>query len=357
MDKLHFVRKTTNEETIVRDEELKFDSTQKYYKDITEALHIDDFPLICVNTIEKKTYMMQLSGGQCYLVFNHYLLECMHVLNQFVCGKEFSKPLESFFYKIVSEECYNCNRILTAITFAGKYIEHIDEVIQQYLEAPFLEQIPDYLFVQQSFLIAHELFHFYLHRNPESYDKGLNSKTRYLKSIYEYVNNKHTEVAGFIEKAIKSPTMIEECLCDSTALIQAIDVGIKIGKLDVVESGISVAIALMNQYIISTIQDTVKHVGEISYEGLQNLFNFRLQHIKMFTEQYIKKYYSKEESQIYQEKVESIQGIWLNKVFTPVMYLLVDISPILKESQVCNSKTHEEIKDAENVLKKIYNMY
>ena len=55
MDKLDFVKKTIIEETVVRDEVLNNDATQQYYTDLTEALQIKEFPLICVNTIEKKT--------------------------------------------------------------------------------------------------------------------------------------------------------------------------------------------------------------------------------------------------------------------------------------------------------------
>ena len=165
--------------------------------------------------------------------------------------------------------------------------------------------------------------------NPESDKEVLSSKARFLQNIYEYVFIRNADTAAFMNKAIKSNKMVEECLCDSTAVIQAIDVGIKVGKLDVVESGVSVALALMNQYTISTMQDVVKHSGDISYERMQNLFNFRLLHIKAFTEQYIRKYYSDEEVQSYREEVESVHGKWLEKVFAPVMYLLVEINPIL----------------------------
>lgn len=353
MNKLNFVKKTIIEKTIVRDELVNYDATQQYYKDLTEALQIKDFPLIYVNTIEKKTYMIQLSGGQCYLVFDRYLLDCMHLLNQFVLGEDKTKQLESFFYKTISEECYTCNRILTALKFAGTYMENIDDVIQEYMDERFAEEIPEYLFVQQAFLIAHELFHFYLHRNSESHDESLSSKARYLNNIYEDVNNKRTEVADFIDKAIKSHKMVEECLCDSTALIQAIDVGIKVGKLDIVESGVSAALALMNQYVISTIQDAVKHSGDIQYERLQNLFNFRVLHIKAFTEQYIKELYSEEEAQSYKEKVEAIHSMWLNRVYTPIMYLLVDINSILKKSKVNDLEIHQD-KEAKSVLKRVY---
>lgn len=355
MDKLDFVKKTIIDGTIVRDEVLNNEAIQQYYNNLVEALQIDGFPLISINTIEKKTYMIQESCGQCYLVFDHYLLDCMHLLNQFVFAEDKTKQLETFFYKTVSEECYTQHKISSSINFAGKYMQNIDYVIKHYMEEHFAEQIPEYLFVQQAFLIAHELFHFYLHKSPEGHEEVMSSKAKYLRSIYEYVLIRHSDIAVFMEKTIKNPKLVEECLCDSTAVIQAIDVGIKAGKLDVAESGLSAALALMNQYIISTIQDTIKHSGDISYERLHNLFNFRLLHIKAFTEQYIKEYYSNDEAKTYQEKVENIHGMWMNKVYTPIMYLLVDINPLLKEDEENDSDKSEEIRNIKNTLKRIYN--
>ena len=307
MSKLDFVKRAIIAGTVVRDEVLDNAATKQYYDNLVESLQIKGFPLISVNTIEKKTYMMQESGGQCYLVFDHYLLDCIYLLNQFTLQEGKKKQLEAFFYKTMSEECYTQHKISAAISFAGKYMEHINIVIEKCTEGEFTDKIPEYLFVQQAFLIAHELYHFYIHVNPESDKEVLSSKARFLQNIYEYVFIRNADTAAFMNKAIKSNKMVEECLCDSTAVIQAIDVGIKVGKLDVVESGVSVALALMNQYTISTMQDVVKHSGDISYERMQNLFNFRLLHIKAFTEQYIRKYYSDEEVQSYREEVESVQ--------------------------------------------------
>ena len=84
MNRIDFIKRIITEGTITRDQELSYTETEVYYNDIVQALNIENFPLISINTIEKKTYMLQASDGQCYLVFDHYLLEYMHLLNQFV---------------------------------------------------------------------------------------------------------------------------------------------------------------------------------------------------------------------------------------------------------------------------------
>lgn len=350
---MDFIKRTITEGTITRDQELSYKETEVYYKDIVQSLNIENFPLISVNTIEKKTYMLQTSDGQYYLVFDHYLLECMHLFNQFVTAEDKPQQVESLFYKIMSEECFIRHKVGAAIHFAGVYMNNIDHVIHDYMEERTADHIPSYLFVQQAFLIAHELFHFFIHKNL-NYDKeGIQSKKRFLNRIYNYVLDKNVDTASMIKKAVDETNMAEECLCDSTAIIQGIDVGIKTGKMDVVDCGVSAALALMNQYTISTIQDTVKYSGDMTYGRLQNLFNFRIVQLKAFTDLYIKEYYSAEQASLYQYKVEQIHKMWLEKVNTPIMHLLVKENEILKEEPM--SVIGSENRRIVDTLKAVYN--
>ena len=193
MSKLDFIKRTITEGTIARDCELDYKETENYYRDISQALSIENFPLISVNTIEKKTYMLQAGDGQCYLVFDHYLLEYMHLLNQFAMAEEPSKQVESLFNKILSEECFTRHKKNAAVQFAARYMENISEVIREYMKSEKKKNLPDYLFVQQAFLIAHELFHFYIHKNPHYDEEGVLSKKRFLDRIYKYVELKQKE--------------------------------------------------------------------------------------------------------------------------------------------------------------------
>lgn len=353
MNRIDFIKRIITEGTITRDQELSYKETEVYYNDIVQALNIENFPLISINTIEKKTYMLQASDGQCYLVFDHYLLEYMHLLNQFVIEKDKSLQVEALFYKIMSEECFSRHKMGATIHFAGEYMNNIDYVIQDYMEERAADHIPSYLFVQQAFLIAHEIFHFFIHKNPNYDREGIQSKKRFLNRIYNYVLDKNADTAAMIKKAVDETDMAEECLCDSTAMIQGIDVGIKTEKMDIVDCGVSAALALMNQYTISTIQDTVKHSGDMTYERLQNLFNFRIVHLKAFTDLYIKKYSSSEQARLYQYKVEQIHKNWSERVNTPIMHLLVKVNRRLKEEPM--SLSGSEKRKIIDTLRAVYN--
>ena len=352
MNRIDFIKRIITEGTITRNQELSYKETEIYYNDIVKALNIENFPLISINTIEKKTYMLQASDGQCYLVFDHYLLEYMHLLNQFVIEKDKSLQLEALLYKIMSEECFSRHKMGAAIHFAEKYMSNIDHVIQDYMEERVADHIPSYLFVQQAFLIAHELFHFFIHKNPNCEKEGIQSKKIFLNSIYNYVLDKNADTAAMMKMAVNKTDMVEECLCDSTAMIQGIDIGTKAGKMDIVDCGVSAALALMNQYTISTIQDTVKNSGDMTYERLHNLFNFRIVHLKAFTYLYINEY-SSEQACLYQYKVEQIYNNWLERVYKPIIHLLVKVNRILKEEPM--SVSRNEKREIIDTLRAIYN--
>ncbi len=347
------IKKSILADTVERGGTANDSAAEQYYRDLADALHIEQFPMISVNTIEKKTYIIE-SDKQYFLVFDHYLMEIMHLFNKLILEDGHTDTLEPFFYKMVSEECYIENHISSAVKFAGKYMDRLDDVMEHYREENFIGKSADYLFVQQAFIIAHEIFHFYVHKNPGQEIKGLVSKEQFLQKIYCYVYERNPKTAFLMSDIVRDKKMAEECLCDSTAVIQAVDAGNKIGKLSAVESGIAIAVSLMNQYIISVIHDTVKFSGDMTYERIQNLFNFRLLHLKEFISLYIKEFASEEKQKQYHTQVEEIHRQWLDKIYRPVMFMLADCNSLLKNDSDQFAGNSEERKRAKKSLMKIY---
>lgn len=347
------VKNSILDTTIVRKDVSYNSATEQYYKDLMELLHIDDFPMILINTIEKKTYIVE-SNKKYFLVFDYYLMEIMDFFNQHIFGNDFSNSLEPFFLKILSEELYTKNNIPVAMEFAGKYMERREDVDKSCKEKNYVEITKEYLFIQQAFLIAHEFFHFYIHKNPAKETQGLLSKKRFLKGIYNYVNEREPEMAYLMMDIIEDKNVIEECLCDATAVMQAINVGLKHGRLDSIELGVAAAVALMNQFTISIIQDTVKFDGDISYDRIQNLFNFRLLHLKVFSSLYIKELGSEDEQKKYLIRVEDIYSQWMKSVCSPIIYMLRDCINLLKYKSSQYTDDSEELKSARRILKYIF---
>ena len=91
----------------------------------------------------------------------------------------------------------------------------------------------------------------------------------------------------------------------------------------------------------------------MTYERLQNLFNFRIVHLKAFTDLYIKEYGTSEQTRLYQYKVEQIHKNWLERVNTPSMHLLVKVNRRLKEEPM--SVSGSEKRKIIDTLRTIYN--
>ena len=346
------VKKSILDATFVRRDVHDSSATKQYYNDLIESLHIDNFPLLSIDTIEKRTYFVE-SNGRFFLVFDHYLLEVMDFLNHAISDDVPTSVVELFFYRLFSEECYLQNKIPSALEFISKYINGLEEIIAWYKEKD-SSRLPDILFIQQAFLIAHEVFHFYVNSNPSSRQTGIASKKQFLNRIQVYASDRDELTAYAMRGAINNPHMAEECLCDSTGVIQAIDVGKKLKKLDIVESGVAATLAILDQFTISTIQDVVKFSGDILYERTQNLLNFRLLHMKAFTSLYIKEYGTPSDLKCYQTQVEMYHEQWMKKVFGPLMKMLFESNDLLKDHKGPLTTNPEELKTIRAFLKRIY---
>lgn len=349
MEQIDVIKNLITDTTIIRDKVEKDTATEQYYDSIVHALHIDHFPLIVVNTIEKKTYTIEIDGKY-YLIFDRYLIETMHLLNQCVLEEDQQKVVELLFYKLASEECYNQCKYSSAEVFAGKYLNMFEDVIKLYSSK---NAIPNYLFVQQAFLIAHEIFHFYIHNNPSDQIRGMLAKEAFLQRICDYTEKEDANAAFYMADVIKDKNMVEECLCDSTAVIQTMDVASKTEKLSHLEAGIAMVVALMNQFTISVIQDTIKFSGDISYERIQNLYNFRLLHLKEIIFLYLKQYVSKEICANYQQRVEEVHNMWLKRVMEPIMIFLVKYHSLLEDNDNMQKDSADQKKIA-SFLKSVF---
>lgn len=99
MNNLDLIKRSIHDETVARDTVLDNAATQQYYKDLLDALSIKNFPHRGKH-YRKKTYMLEWrSTAQCYLVFDHYLMDNIHILNQIVLGEHKSAQLDAYFLK------------------------------------------------------------------------------------------------------------------------------------------------------------------------------------------------------------------------------------------------------------------
>ena len=313
MSSIDFIKESIYCDTIVRDKEYTDSATKAYYDDLLRALSIEDFPLIEINTINKQTYMFESVGDKrFYLVFDHYFLDCIHEINQIIMDKHGSVFLNSFLDKTMAEECYCNRRYALSIQFAGQYLNTLDSVIKEYDEKCSVDSLPNALFIQQAFLIAHELFHYVLNKDASLLSTGKEKKRQFINSL------KNTAIEDLLKKYIDDQLFLEECLCDATGLIQAIDIARSLGKMDVAEAAAVSVMAIMGQITISTIKV--------------------------------------DDSREFMHKTRGMYASWLVKIQIPIIEKLKTYKKDFQNDPIRDSLDIEELNGAKQVLMQIFNI-
>lgn len=356
MRRIDFIKKSLTEGTCVRGETYEDSATMQYYSVIGESLDISDFPLVQINTIEKRTFMIQGNDGKCYLVFDTYLLENIYTLSYFLHENYGQRLLHSFMWKILAEECYINHKTNSALKFASAYMEGLDGIIDELQKEKLSERDSDILFVQQAFLIAHEIYHYSVNKNSGTKKRELDSEKSYLKFLYDYMSFHFPEINDGREALINNKKLVEECYCDSAGIIQAIDVGVKVKRLDAAESGVAATLALMNQYLISIIQDWVHNAGNVSIEKLHNLFLLRIVNLKAFTRDYLRECYDKSDEEKFRTMIQDVNEKWKKNVYEPVLKLLTDYYLDFQEPDTQHILSGEDKKRIRSVLWEIFRL-
>ena len=323
-----------------------------YYDYLTSELKVDNLPIIICNTLEKRTSFVETHKNQYFLVFDNYVVELFHQLNEFILRNDTNENLEAFFNKIISEECYIRLRYEAAMYFAGQYLNGLDAILCRSNQKDSLNPIPDYLFVQQAFLVAHELSHFWTRVSFKSQRKYVDAKKAALYNIYEYAKKNHGDVSDVLLSGIKSANIYEECLCDTVGLVQAIDIGTKLKNVTALKCSTACILALMNLCVLSMTSLIVEKAGNISYEGILNKYNLRILQLKYYTSKYLREYFSVNDAKEYEDIVEVITQKWLFEVATPILELgLKYIGRLDGDSQ---NLSQNELIRIKAVLKQIY---
>ncbi|MDO4416012.1 MAG: hypothetical protein Q4C20_13135 [Erysipelotrichaceae bacterium] len=345
------VRKSVLETPYVRSLKNADSAIQQYYDDLASALSINDFPLIYVDTVEKRTYTAECNN-KFFLIFDDYLMDVIRQLNDIIINPFSANTIKNFFYRIVSEECFIQGKLSSALYFASLYLNNLDDVIKSYKNASPLQNSSTHLFIQQAFLIAHEIFHFYVNNNPSQTVKNLIAKEEFLRDLYKESEKSYPNAAADIKNQIQNKTLVEECLCDSTGILQALDVGQKIEEIDIVQAGLAIGMSIMCQFSLSTIRKRIKNPE--SFENDLGLFNFRLMHLKAITALHIDELTSQDDGNEYRVRIEDIYKQWMHNVELPILILLSDNSMYFENEPDLLKNSPDEVKRLTAVLQEIY---
>ncbi len=334
----------------IREDIIGDTAIEHYYTSLTTELGISDLPIIVCNTLEKRTSFVETHKNQFFLVFDNYVIELFYTLNKFISDNYTKKDIQTFFYKLISEECYIRLKYKPAMYFAGKYLNDLDVILFRPESTDSLDHIPNDLFVQQAFLVAHELSHFLTRVKFKNQPKYIEAKKKSLYNIYEYAQIHHVEISSILLSAIKSANVFEECLCDSVGLIQAIDIGTKIGNISALRCSIFCVITLMNLCILSMVSINVEE--KIFYNKTFDKFNLRILQLKCFASKYLREYFSINEEKEFEDAIEEMTFKWMEKAITPLLELEIKNINIFAENP--QDISTEELETIKSILKQIY---
>lgn len=262
------------------------ESTHRFYNDLVERYEIKDLPLVLCNTLQRRTCLSYVNDKP-YLIFDTAVIDLFHLFyNAAVLGKS-EEFIRLIFLLTSSEQYFADGQYALALQFSAKYLNELEKTLCV-LNVDIEKDAPAPLFIQQAFLLTHELIHYLLSIDLNKYVRVIEAKQGLLKHIFSYAQQKSDVKLGesFIE-AINNKTLIEECACDSIGAISAIDIGIKLKKHSESGAALSIINALNYQFILSCIENFNDQINrKINFDDL-NQFNFRLLHLKAFMSRYL----------------------------------------------------------------------
>jgi len=192
----------------------------EYFSEILKGMQISEMELLICNTLQRRT-SYSVVNGKSIIIFDNYLLELFAVMNQLLEDEDVDseKKIELLFYKIAWESFYiNENYQFAAIykTITKRKFEQTGNIKIRQISRT---SEPRYSYVQQVFLISHEVMHCYFHQSKEDYEK---QKQIVENLLYIFLSNGFEEIYWNISDAYK-----EEYCCDHLAVYTALHIGIK----------------------------------------------------------------------------------------------------------------------------------
>lgn len=248
----------------------------EYFNEAIERLKIMNTEILVCNSLQRRCSCATIRDKKIIIVDN-YLPELFIIFNQILCNENDSKYLELIFYKLMYEAYFlNGNIKLAAIykTFMRKKFHEVGRMkIRQITK----ESKPQYLYIQQAFLVMHELMHSFFKDYPDSYRKQKETIKSVINTIFHDKKINYTQLV--------SDDYLEELCCDHLAAISAIAICIEYGHCSEIDAACAIILALHYQYLLLCIDKIVEN-NILTYEARE--FAVRVVLIQCFVINYFK---------------------------------------------------------------------
>lgn len=192
---------------------------------------------------------------------------------------------------------------------------------------------PRYIYVQQAFLVAHELVHSWFRELPYELIDQKNIIKDLLKEIFA---NRYSDIISTF-----SDSNIEEFCCDHIAVYLTMDISINGYNNSIENSAIAIMLALCHQLAIFCIDQWI--AGELK-SSLTNVDNFRATIVRRYIRNYVRQYRPDKLSCV-DQSLDNIYSVWKEKIFDILTEYLIE--------QNLNRSQYEKLYISDNDLQTV----
>lgn len=281
----------------------------EYFSEILEGMQISEMELLICNTLQRRT-SYSVVNGKPIIIFDNYLLELFAILNQLLEDIDGEEKIQLLFYKIAWESFYiNENYQFAAIykMIAKQKFKQIGNIEVRQISRT---SEPRYSYVQQVFLISHEVMHCYFQQSKESYEE---QKRIVEELLNRFLGKKFATIYLNISETYK-----EEYCCDHLAVYTALHIGIKEYGNSIENSAIAIVLAMYHQFIILCIDKWVQGKSVDAKE-----FGVRISFIRLFVSNYLKVEYPEIAKEI-NTKIDEKYNLWKTRCMDQIVRILIN---------------------------------
>lgn len=174
---------------------------------------------IC-STYAKESCLLK-AGGQQYLLYDEYLTETLNALNLLYYRQAHAQDIEKYTCRLLADQFFAYGKYDAALYMIGEYAHRKTYAMDSKLDARLEGRAIGCAIIQQWFIIAHELGHWYI----EGHDRQkqiLSDKKDFPMELF--LHGKQDSVKELFRQQISEKEDIsEECFCDSTAAMLVLD--------------------------------------------------------------------------------------------------------------------------------------
>lgn len=274
--------------------------TDEYFPSWISNLGIPNTDIFSCNTLERRCSCSNVRKNQIILLDN-YILELFLIFNQMLEPNFDSKQVEALFCLIIRDSYFSSDNIKYAAIFWDMAKQKISKSKTVKIRPVTVtrDSEPRYIYVQQAFLVAHELMHSWFRKDQEIEKEQKSIIKDLLKEIFEDI------VPSF------SDSNTEEFCCDHVAVYLTMDMSINSYNNTIENSAVAIMLALWHQFAVFCIDQWIACKLNSSRISLNN---FRATIARHYIRNYVR-HYRPDKLSCVEQSLDNIYRVWKEKIF------------------------------------------